>query len=144
MARSSKGLVGTILFHAGLLVFIILFGFVTPLPLPEEEGILINFGTDEFGAGEEEPMYTETPEASIPPPQEAATPVESTEEIVSQDFEEAPVVAEKPQEKPRDEEQKEIITPKEEAKPAEKEAKKPAPAPSSSFWDKFKRKLKFW
>jgi colicin import membrane protein len=125
MARSSKGLVGTILFHAGLLAFVILFGFVTPLPLPEEEGILINFGTDDFGAGEDEPMYTETPEASTPPPQEAAIPVESTEEIISQDFEEAPVVAEKPQEKPRVEEQKEIITPKEEAKPVEKEQPPP-------------------
>lgn len=113
------------MFHAGLLVFIILFGFVTPLPLPEEEGILINFGTDDFGAGEAEPMYTETPEASTPPPQEAATPVESTEEIISQDFEEAPVVAEKPQEKPRVEEQKEIITPREDAKPVEKEQPPP-------------------
>ena len=99
MARSKKGLVGTIVFHAGLLAFAIFFGFITPLPLPEEAGILINFGTDDFGFGEEEPMYSEIPEEqSTPPPQEAVIPVESTEEIISQDFEEAPVVTEKPAE----------------------------------------------
>jgi TonB family protein len=120
MARSKKGLVGTVVFHAGLLAFAILFGFVTPLPLPEEEGILINFGTDDFGLGEAEPIYSEIPEEqSTPPPQEAVTPVESTEEIISQDFEEAPVITEKPQEKPQEERQEEVITPPEDARPVE-------------------------
>lgn len=119
MGRSRKGIIGTFVFHAGLLVFAILFGFTTPLPLPEEEGILINFGTDEFGAGDEEPMYSEIPEESTPPPQEAVTPTESTDEIISQDFEEAPVVAEKPKEKPPVEKQEEVITPKENVKPLE-------------------------
>jgi TonB family protein len=125
MAKSSKGFIGTILFHAGLLVFALLFGFVTPLPLPEEEGILINFGTDDFGAGDAEPMYSETPEAAIPPPQEAATPTESTEEIISQEFEEAPVVAEKPQEKPQVEEKSEIMAPEENVKPVVEEQAPP-------------------
>lgn len=130
MARSKKGLFGTIVFHAGLLAFAILFGFATPLPLPEEEGILINFGTDDFGAGDEEPMYSEISEESTPPPQEVVTPVESTEEIISQDFEEAPVVAEKPQEKPQDIKQEEIITPKEEVKlVVEEQAPPPEPEP---------------
>ncbi len=118
------------MFHIGLLAFAILFGFATPLPLPEEEGILINFGTDDFGAGDEEPMYSEVPEESTPPPQEAVTPTESTEEIISQDFEEAPVVAEKPQEKPQVEKQEEIIAPKEEVKPVvEEQAPPPEPEP---------------
>jgi TonB family protein len=130
MARSKKGLFGTIVFHAGLLAFAILFGFATPLPLPEEEGILINFGTDDFGAGNEEPMYSEIPEESTPPPQEAVTPSESTEEIISQDFEEAPVVVEKPQEKPHAEKQEEIIAPKEEVKAVvEEQAPPPEPEP---------------
>jgi TonB family protein len=130
MARSKRGITGTVLFHAGLLAFTILFGFATPLPLPEEEGILINFGTDDFGAGDQEPMYTEIPEESTPPPQEAVPPTESTEEIISQDFEEAPVVAEKPQEKPQREKQEEIITTKEEVKPVvEKQAPPPEPEP---------------
>ena len=130
MARIKKGLFGTIVFHAGLLAFAILFGFATPLPLPEEEGILINFGTDDFGAGDEEPMYSEIPEESTPPPQEAVIPTESTEEILSQDFEEAPVVAEKPQEKPQVKKQEEVIMPKEEVKPVvEEQAPPPEPEP---------------
>ena len=130
MARSKKGLFGTFVFHAGLLAFAILFGFATPLPLPEEEGILINFGTDDFGGGAEEPMYSEIPEESTPPPQEAVTPTESTEEIISQDFEEAPVVTEKPQEKPQVEKQEEVITPEQETKPiVEEQAPPPEPEP---------------
>ncbi len=125
MAKSKKGIVGTIVFHAGLLAFAILFGFATPLPLPDEEGILINFGTDDFGAGDEEPMYSEIPEESTPPPQEAVTPTESTEEIISQDFEEAPVVTEKPQEKPQVEKQEEVITTEEITKPVDKEQPPP-------------------
>jgi len=125
MARSKRGIAGTIVFHTGLLAFAILFGFATPLPLPEEEGILINFGTDDFGAGDEEPMYSEVPEESTPPPQEAVTPTESTEEIISQDFEEAPVVAEKPQEKPQVEKQEEVITPEEVTKPVVEEQPPP-------------------
>lgn len=130
MARSKRGITGTVLFHAGLLAFALLFGFATPLPLPEEEGILINFGTDDFGAGNQEPMYSEIPEESTPPPQEETTPTESPDEIISQDFEEAPVVAEKPQEKSQDIKQDEIITPKEEVKPvAEEQSPPPEPEP---------------
>ncbi len=80
------------MFHGSILIFVIFFGFMVPDPPPEEEGILINFGTDETGAGDQEPMFSEIPEEAPPPPQEAATPTESTEEIISQDFEEAPSV----------------------------------------------------
>lgn len=80
------------MFHGGILIFVIFFGFMVPDPPPEEEGILINFGTDETGSGDQEPMFSEIPEEAPPPPQEAATPTESTEEIISQDFEEAPSV----------------------------------------------------
>ena len=117
------------MFHTGLLAFAILFGFATPLPLPEEEGILINFGTDDFGAGDEEPMYSEIPEESTPPPQEAVSPTESTEEIISQDFEEAPVVTEKPQEKPQADKQEEVITPEEITKPVVEEQPPPEKEP---------------
>ena len=92
MGRSKRGIIGTIAVHGGILAIIIMFGFIVPDPPPSEEGILINFGTDESGFGETEPMASEIPEQTSPPPQEAATPVESTDEIISQDFEEAPVV----------------------------------------------------
>ena len=34
--------IGTVIFHVAAVIIMFLFGFVTPLPLPEEEGILIN------------------------------------------------------------------------------------------------------
>lgn len=92
MGRSQRGIVGTTVFHGIILVIVIFFGFIVPDPPPEEEGILINFGTDETGSGDTEPMYSEIPEEAPPPPQEASTPTESTEEIIAQDFEEAPAV----------------------------------------------------
>jgi TonB family protein len=92
MGRSKRGIVGTTLFHGIILVIIVFFGFMVPDPPPDEEGILINFGTDDAGLGMEEPAYTETPQQTPPPPQEESTPVESSEEIISQDFEEAPAV----------------------------------------------------
>jgi colicin import membrane protein len=91
--KKRTGLLGALVFHLGLLVFVIVFGFATPLPLPGEEGILINFGTDETGFGDLEPMISDTPEEIIAPtPVEAQPEVESTEEIISQDFEEAPAI----------------------------------------------------
>ena len=96
---------------------------MVPDPPPGEEGMLINFGTDETGFGMEEPMASEIPQQSPPPPQEAATPVESTEEIISQDFEEAPSV------EPEKEviEQKEVIKKPVEEVVAEKEETPPPP-----------------
>jgi TonB family protein len=93
MGKSKRGIIGTIAFHGGILAIIIGFGFNVPDPPPGEEGILINFGTDESGFGETEPMASEIPEPSPPPPaQEPSVPNETSDEIISQDFEEAPVV----------------------------------------------------
>ena len=94
MGKKNNGIAGTVIFHIGILVFVMIFGFATPLPLPDEQGILINFGTDETGAGDLEPMMSEITEASAPPPSEISTPSESTEEVMAQDFEEAPAVEE--------------------------------------------------
>ena len=92
MAKSKRGILGTAVFHGIILIIVIFFGFIIPDPPPGEEGILINFGTDETGFGDTEPMYSEIPETSPPPPQEASVPTESSEEIITQDFEDAPVV----------------------------------------------------
>ena len=59
MGRGKRGIVGTILFHGVILVIVIFFGFIEPFPPPEEEGILINFGTEETGAGNREPAVSE-------------------------------------------------------------------------------------
>ncbi len=86
------GFLGTLVFHLLVVFFIALFGFSTPLPLPEEEGILINFGTDETGSGTLEPTAAELDEQPRPAQPEPASPAseEAEEEILTQDFEEAP------------------------------------------------------
>jgi len=104
-----KGIIGTIIFHIILAGILIITGFHTHLPLPEEEGILVNFGTDDAGSGLNEPMASSSDESVNQQETEAAEPEEyvpeSSEETASealaeeaqmtQDFEEAPVVEKK-------------------------------------------------
>ena len=78
---------------------LIFFGFITPLPLPEEEGILINFGTDDQGSGLIEPSAGNPPEevkaetASTPPePVSSSQAQTETEKILTQDIEETVAV----------------------------------------------------
>ena len=105
-----KGLVGTIVFHVIVLILLILLGFFTPLPLPGEEGILVNFGTSDNGFGEREPSPArkqqpapaqpeekkETPPpatqqpATTPPPKPEPEPAE--EVAMTQDFEETAAI----------------------------------------------------
>ena len=47
-----KSMLATLIFFAILGVLFVLFGFVTPLPLPEEEGISVVLGIDESGSGQ--------------------------------------------------------------------------------------------
>ena len=89
-----RGLLGTGIFHLVLLVLLIFFGFTTPFPIPEEEGILINFGTDDSGSGLIDPGLASPPEESssepVPPSSEPEPVVETgDEEIVTQDMEES-------------------------------------------------------
>ncbi|MFN8208045.1 MAG: energy transducer TonB [Bacteroidales bacterium] len=85
-----NGLVGTILLHAALVLLLIFFGFRTPLPLPPEQGLLVNFGNSETGFGELEPQDN-TPASNAIAPAE-----ESREETnLTQDFEDAPAIEEK-------------------------------------------------
>jgi len=87
-------LIGTILFHIVVVVVLVLAGFTSQPPLVEE-GLLVNFGTEEFGSGLIEPSEgaVQLP-SSVPPPQSTALPTQSQEEkINTQEFdEEAPVV----------------------------------------------------
>jgi len=60
-SRSKRvGFVGTLLFHAAIIALLFFLGFRTPLPLPEEEGILINFGNTDQGAGNKRPAPTQS------------------------------------------------------------------------------------
>lgn len=93
------GLIGTIVTHALVLAILMFFGFFTKLPLPVEEGILVNFGDSETGLGLEEPAPGESAplknqeeirvKAQIPlpsPQKKVSTPVKK-EDLMTQDFE---------------------------------------------------------
>ena len=55
MKLNRRGLIATIIYHSLLLVLLIFAGLTFPDPPPEEEGILVNFGTDDTGFGQFEP-----------------------------------------------------------------------------------------
>jgi TonB family protein len=98
MFKDRKSILGTILFHGVILLIIVLFGFTTPLPLPSEEGILINFGTEETGAGDIELRFSETTAAEpAMPVMSDVTPDKETN--LTQDYEEAPAIEKKEPEK---------------------------------------------
>ncbi len=102
-----RGIIGTAIFHAIVLLLLIFLKFFTPLPLPGEEGILVNFGTSENGFGNEEPspaMSDPSPvEPTVQPQEETAPPVvsqpkpqpkpaEAKEAVMTQDFEKTAAV----------------------------------------------------
>lgn len=98
-----KGIIGTLIFHVALFGLLLLTGLVTPLPFPEEEGILVNFGSGDTGEGLIEPAASSAAESSgpeqrlpdnqvMPPATEKEEAATTGEEILTQDFEEAPVV----------------------------------------------------
>jgi len=87
-----NGIIATILFHGIVFLLIIFWGFRTPLPLPAEEGILINFGETDFGSGEIEPETSPVEEQNYTPPsssQSSQSETETEEKILDQDFEDA-------------------------------------------------------
>lgn len=111
-----KGIIGTILFHAFLLVTFLFLGLTYQDPPPAEEGISINFGFSDEGSGEvdleDTEELTEIVEQDIIEEQ-----IESVEDISTQSMIESPAVEKlKEQEKiiEKDEPKKEII---EEKKP---------------------------
>jgi flagellar biosynthesis GTPase FlhF len=67
-SERKKGIIGTIVFHAIVLILLIFLGFFTPLPLPGEEGILVNFGDTDNGLGDREPSPAKRKEQTPPPP----------------------------------------------------------------------------
>jgi colicin import membrane protein len=86
--ENNKGLIGTIFFHLVIALVIIFLGFTTPLPLPEEQGILINFGTEEDGFGYVEPSLASTPQTVS----SVETTASEDPEIITQEIEEAPAI----------------------------------------------------
>lgn len=59
MNINRRGLFGTLFIHSLILALLILGGLTFPDPPPEEEGIMVNFGTDDTGFGFVEPRGDE-------------------------------------------------------------------------------------
>lgn len=102
------GVFSSIIFLTLLIILLLFFGFSVPYPPPEEEGILINFGTSEVGTGQIEPRPASQPEEVIPTPVEESTPpptstTEQVEEVNTQDFEEAAAIEAKKKRKKQEE-----------------------------------------
>ncbi len=66
------GLIGTLVTHGVILIFLLYFGILITKPMPIDEGILVNFGDSETGLGLEEPAPGER--------EPAIKPVESSSE----------------------------------------------------------------
>ena len=88
-----KGLTGTVIIHLVLFSLLILVGFSVPPPHETDEGIMVNFGTDETGLGMIEPSPPAVLEqtTSSPPPAETAAKTEE-DPLLTQNTEEAPEV----------------------------------------------------
>lgn len=94
-----SGLIGTLVTHGALLLFLMYFSIINTIPVPAEEGILVNFGDSETGLGMEEPAPGER-EPSVnpiesaseklvapPPPAKKLKEAEAEEQVVTQDIE---------------------------------------------------------
>ncbi len=93
-----SGILATVLFHTILLLILIYFGYRTPLPLPSEQGILINFGTSATGSGDIQPMQKSNVDdvaKTEPTASAAAQPVKSENKVLTQDLEAAPALPKK-------------------------------------------------
>ncbi|TKG97092.1 hypothetical protein EYV94_01300 [Puteibacter caeruleilacunae] len=109
--KHKKAFYGTFIFHAIVLILLIVCGFFTPLPLPEEEGLLVDFGDSPTGAGRYEPpkqrksvvVKQKTVQKKTKPtqpkvtskPKPAAKPVskpKAKQQVMTQDFEKTATV----------------------------------------------------
>lgn len=81
---NKNSLVITLLFHGIVIVLLFLLSLHTPLPLPGEKGILVNFGTTDDGSG--------NIEATLKIQQPQSNPQNTEKNSMSQDFEEAIVI----------------------------------------------------
>lgn len=78
MRISNRGLTGTIIVHGLILALLILGSLTFPDPPPEEEGVLVNFGTDDTGFGTVEPKGDEANQGTPEPEAVEPLPVRET------------------------------------------------------------------
>jgi protein TonB len=133
--RSKRaGLAGTLAVHGILLLFLILMKLIAPVPPPEQEGILINFGTSDQGTGDIQPTDITSSDANdqandetLSEPEPASPEPVSERPVQTQDTDPAPVVNKtKPKNEPKPEKKPEPV--KEPVKPPE-----PKPDPRALY-----------
>jgi flagellar biosynthesis GTPase FlhF len=121
--KHKRGIIGTIIYHAIILILLIFLGFFTPLPLPGEEGILVNFGTTDNGSGiiepsparnnpaPSKPVQKEEKREVVPPPVQSqpktTQPAPAKDVAMTQDYEKT-VAVDAAEEKKRVEEKKRL------------------------------------
>jgi TonB family protein len=86
---NKHAVVGTVIFHLGLLMALLFMALRTPLPLPGEEGVEVSLGYDITGSGLSQPK-------KLQPIQEIQPKISKPEpkEIITQDVEETPKIVE--------------------------------------------------
>ncbi len=122
--EKGKGTVGTVIFHIILIAILFAAGF-TSTPPQAEEGLLVNFGTDDFGSGMIEPSQAayQDPATSVPVPQPVVTSPEKA--INTQDYDkEAPEIKKVTQTDPEAEKKRADELEAERIKQAELEAER--------------------
>jgi TonB family protein len=92
MEWDNRAAIITVGFLTAVLFLLMFFGFTTKLPLPGEEGILVNFGDDETGFGVVEPRPNEDiiKEEQVKKIETVKTP--EKEAALTQDYEDAPAI----------------------------------------------------
>lgn len=129
MEWDSRSFVITSIIFTVLLFVLLFFGLPTPYPLPAEQGILIDFGEDEQGFGEQAPGAIEQVESQPVPSVPETVTSDAEESLETQDVEDAPAVATKPKEtKPKTQTTVTKTTVKEEPK-----EEKPVLNPNANF-----------
>lgn len=105
--KHKEGFVFSAIFHILIIGILLYFGFFTPLPLPQEQGILVDFGTTETGMGKIDPPQKKTPPKqqkveeqevvkpqSTVQPETSTNPEKNTKDILTQDYEESVAIDE--------------------------------------------------
>ena len=109
-----KGLYGTLLFHALLLLSFLFMGLTYTIPPPQEEGITINFGFDDFGGGDiQTEKIIEELQENVESVEEINTP--EVIETPTQTLEDAPTI--KAEDKAKKENPTEKVEEKEDLQP---------------------------
>ena len=123
--HKNKARLSTILVHLAILALLLLINLPIPYPIPEEQGILIAFGSTDDAFGSEQAEVIEPQEvAEVAEQSSSQTEQIEQEEVLTQDYYDAPVVNQETNNDPSVIESEEVLEeePKEEVVP---EIKKP-------------------